>query len=239
MALILILMGVQGAGKGEQAKFIQSAYGGIPHVSTGDLFRAMKTRTDPLAQRIQTILAEGRLVDDDTTNEVVRERLSQPDAANGVILDGYPRTPAQAAWLESFLAERGDSISAVLLLELDLYIAFKRAFGRVSDSLTGKSYNIYYNADGITWSFIDDPDKRFPPRLHATLDADGHELTRRADDGNAHAVLKRIDTYVEQTAPLVAYFEGRGLLRRINADQSIEAVSASIRAAIDAVRQVK
>jgi adenylate kinase len=236
MALIIILMGAQGAGKGEQAKFIQSAYDGIPHVSTGDLFRAMKTRTDPLAQRIQTILAEGRLVDDDTTNEVVRERLSQPDAEKGVILDGYPRTPAQAAWLESFLASRGNAINVVLLLEIDLYTAFKRAFGRVSDPRTGKSYNIYYNAEGVSWSFIDDPDKRFPPRLHATLDADGYELTRRADDGSAHAVLKRIDTYVEQTAPLIAYFDERGLVRRIQADQSIEAVSAAIRSAIDAVR---
>ncbi len=232
MTLYIILMGVQGAGKGEQAKFIHATYG-IPHVSTGDLFRAMRTRTDALAARIQGILAEGKLVDDDTTNEVVRERLSLPDATNGVILDGYPRTPVQAAWLENFLKQRGAAIDAVLLLELDLYLAFKRAFGRVSDSDTGKSYNIYYNADGIDWSFVDHPtDKVFPPRLRATLIGSDHELTRRADDGSAHAVLKRIDTYVAQTQPLIDYFDARGLVRRIDADQAITAVSAAIAAAI-------
>lgn len=236
MALYIILMGVQGAGKGEQAKFIQAEYG-IPQVSTGDLFRAMKTRTDPLAQRIQAILAEGKLVDDDTTNEVVRERLSLPDADNGVILDGFPRTPAQAAWLEAFLAQRGATINAVLLLELDLYTAFKRAFGRVSDAETGKSYNIYYNAEGIEWAFVNHPtDKAFPPRLRAVVAGTDRELNRRADDGSAHSVLLRIDTYIEQTRPLIGYFDERGLVQRIHADQSIEAVSAAIRAAIGAAK---
>ena len=131
MSLYIILMGVQGAGKGEQAKFIRERYG-IPHVSTGDLFRAMKTREDELAKRVQQIMASGNLVDDATTNEVVKDRLSQPDAQGGVIFDGYPRTPNQAAWLESYLAERGEQINAVILLDLDLYTAFKRAFGRVS-----------------------------------------------------------------------------------------------------------
>jgi adenylate kinase len=232
MALHIILMGVQGAGKGEQAKFIQAEYG-IPHVSTGDLFRAMKDRTDPLAQRIQATLAAGALVDDDTTNEVVRERLSLPDAANGAILDGYPRTPQQAAWLESYLQSKGAAVNAVLLMELDLYIAFKRAFGRVSDKESGRSYNIYYNADGIEWAFVDHPtDKAFPPRLRATLTGSDRELTRRADDGSAHAVLKRIDIYMQQTKPLIEYFDARGLVRRIDADQPIETVSAAIRAAI-------
>lgn len=236
MALTIILMGVQGAGKGEQAKFISQSYG-IPHVSTGDLFRAMKTRTDELAQRIQRILAEGKLVDDDTTNEVVRERLNQPDAAKGVILDGYPRTPAQAEWLENYLNGRGEKITSVLLLDLDLYTAFKRAFGRVSDPETGKSYNIYYNSDGIDWAFVEHPtDKQFPPRLRAVPSGTDRELTRRNDDGNAHAVLKRIDLYVEQTQPLIDYFEGRGLLRKINADQSIAAVGEALRAEIDAAK---
>lgn len=236
MALYIILMGVQGAGKGEQAKFISQKYG-IPQVSTGDLFRAMKTRTDPLAERIRGILAAGKLVDDDTTNEVVRERLSQPDATGGAILDGYPRTPAQAAWLESYLKEQGEKIATVLLLDLDLYTAFKRAFGRVSDPESGKSYNIYYNDDGIDWQFVEHPtDKNFPPRLRATLKGSEKELTRRNDDGNADSVLKRIDLYTEQTRPLIDYFREHGLLKTINADQSIQAVSEEMRALIDAAR---
>ncbi len=235
MGLYVILMGVQGAGKGEQAKFIRETYN-IPHVSTGDLFRAMKTREDDLARRIQQIMSEGRLIDDATTNEVLKDRLSQPDAANGVIFDGYPRTPAQADWLEHYLADKGERVNVVLLLQLDLYSAFKRAFGRVSQPDGSKSYNIYFNDEGIEWQFVDHPDKLFPPRLKAVEKDTGTELVRRADDGNAHAILKRIDIYVETTKPLIDYYRGKGLLREIDADQSIPAVSQAIQAAIDAAR---
>lgn len=235
MGLYVILMGVQGAGKGEQARFIRETYG-IPHVSTGDLFRAMRTREDDLARRIQQIMAEGRLIDDATTNEVVKDRLSQPDAANGVIFDGYPRTPAQADWLESYLESKGERVNVVLLLQLDLYTAFKRAFGRVSDS-QGKSYNIYYNADGIEWQFIDHPDKTFPPRLKAVEKESGAELVRRPDDASADAVLKRIDIYTATTKPLIEYYKQKGLLRELDADQPIPAVSDAIKVAIEAAKQ--
>jgi adenylate kinase len=230
MGLYVILMGVQGAGKGEQAKFIRETYG-IPHISTGDLFRAMKTREDALAKRVQTVMAAGNLVDDATTNEVVKDRLSQPDAQQGVIFDGYPRTPTQADWLEQYLASQGEQVAAVLLLELDLYIAFKRAFGRVTHPKTGQSYNIYYNADELKeWEFVAAPDN-FPPRLRAVAQ-DGVELTRRPDDGSADAVLKRIDTYIKTTQPLIEYYDAKKLLRRVNADQPIPAVSAAIQAAL-------
>jgi adenylate kinase len=235
MGLTIILMGVQGAGKGEQARFIQRTYG-IPQVSTGDLFRAMRARTDALALRVQGILAEGRLVDDATTNEIVRERLEQPDAANGVILDGYPRTPAQAEWLESYLAGKGEKIAAVLLLELDLYTAFKRAFGRVSSASTDKTWNIYYNADGIDWHFEAHPDESYPPRLRAVVRDTGEALKRRNDDASAHAILKRIDTYTATTQPLIDFYRGKGLLRVIDADQPIEQVSNAIRSAIEAAK---
>lgn len=235
MGLYIILMGVQGAGKGEQAKFIQQTYG-IPQVSTGDLFRAMKTRQDDLARRVQHIMNAGKLVDDDTTNAVVKDRLEQPDADGGVILDGYPRSPGQADWLESYLATRGERLTTVLLLELDLYTAFKRAFGRVSSSQSGKSYNIYYNSDGIDWKFEDHPEATYPPRLVATVTATGESLVRRADDANAHAILKRIDTYVQTTQPLIDYYRQKGLLKTVNADQPIEAVSRDLRAVIDAAR---
>ena len=235
MGLYVILMGVQGAGKGEQARFIRETYN-IPHISTGDLFRAMRTREDDLARRIQQIMAEGRLIDDATTNEVVKDRLSQPDAANGAIFDGYPRTPAQADWLEQFLAEKGERIAVVLLLKLDLYTAFKRAFGRVSHPETGKSYNVYYNADGIEWQFVDHPEKLFPPRLKAVEQESGTELVRRPDDGSAHAVLKRIDIFIETTQPLIDYFSGKGLLVEIDADQPISVVSDAMKAKIETAR---
>jgi adenylate kinase len=234
MGLYIILMGVQGAGKGEQAKFIRDTYG-IPQVSTGDLFRAMRSRQDELAQRVQRILAEGKLVDDETTNEIVRERLEQPDAANGVILDGYPRTQAQSEWLEQYLAQKGEKITAVLLLDLDLYTAFKRSFGRVKSKQTGNTYNIYFNNDGIEWRFEDSSDKLHPPRLRAFYN--GEELERRNDDANADSILTRIDTYVRTTQPLIDYYREKGLLRDIDADQPIEAVSKAIQTAIEAARQ--
>jgi adenylate kinase len=232
MGLYLILMGVQGAGKGVQAGFIQQQYK-IPHVSTGDLFRAMRTRDDELARRIQQIMADGLLVSDEVTNEVVRDRLEQPDAASGVILDGFPRNEVQANWLNHYLASRGQSINAVLLLKLDLYIAFKRAFGRVSHPDDGRVYNIFYDNDAIEWAFEDHPQGAFPPRLVAHEKATGRQLTRRPDDANAVAIIKRIDTYLETTEPLIRYYQSHGLLHEVDAAQSIDDVSQAIKTLVD------
>lgn len=234
MGLYLIIMGVQGAGKGTQAAFIHREYG-IPHVSTGDLFRAMKTRQDELARRVQQIMNEGRLIDDSTTNEVVRDRLEQPDAAEGVIFDGYPRTIPQAEWLESYLASRGESLAAGLLLELDGYTAFKRAYGRVKSEKSGETYNVYFNDGTVDWKFVDHPEKAYPPRIEARLKATGEVLTRRPDD-EAGAVIKRIDTYLETTLPLINHYRQKGLLVEIDASQSIAAVSERIRLVLNAVR---
>ena len=233
MSLYVILMGVQGAGKGLQAKLIEEHFG-IPQVSTGDLFRAMRTRTDDLARKVQEIMASGQLVDDDTTNAIVVDRLAQADAQNGVILDGYPRNQIQAAFLESHLAEKGARVSSVLLLELDLYVAFKRAFGRVS-AADGTSYNCYFNAAGVDFRWIPDADNAYPPRLDASLRGSDMPLKRRPDDASADAILKRIDTFVETTQPLISYFESKGIVRKINADQSIDAVWADIRDALDTI----
>jgi adenylate kinase len=235
MGLYLILMGVQGAGKGVQASFIQKEYG-IPHVSTGDLFRAMKTREDELARRIQQIMAEGKLVSDETTNEVLRDRLEQPDAAKGVIFDGYPRNESQAAWLDSYLGSNNESLNSVLLLNLDLYTAFKRAFGRVTSSETGKVYNIFYDSEGIQWKFEDHPEQQYPPRVAGVELSTGNPLVRRPDDANAGAIIKRIDTYLETTRPLIRYYREKALLTEIDAEQSIENVSRVIKAAIEHAR---
>lgn len=232
MGLYIIIMGVQGAGKGVQAGFIEKQYG-IPHVSTGDLFRAMRTREDPLARRIQEVMDSGQLVSDEITYEVVQDRLSQPDAANGVIFDGFPRNPAQADWLAEHLKARGEAVTTVLVLSLDLYTAFKRAFGRVSSSETGKVFNIFFDNDAIEWRYEEDPEKKFPPRVVGTELATGKPLVRRADDANAGAIIKRIDTYLESTAPLIEYYQRAGLLAEIDASQSIEDVSEAIRKVIE------
>ena len=231
MSLYVILIGVQGAGKGLQAKRIEQHYG-IPQVSTGDLFRAMRTRTDDLALKVQDIMTSGSLVDDDTTNAIVEDRLAQPDARNGVILDGYPRNLIQARFLESHLQTKGTKVDAALLLELELYIAFKRAFGRVT-AADGGSFNYYYNAAGVDFSWIADQEQQYPPRLEAALIGSDRELKRRPDDASADAVIKRIDTFLETTQPLITYFGGQGILKKVNADQSIDAVWADIERVLD------
>jgi len=235
MGLYIILMGVQGSGKGTQAASITQNYGGIPQISTGDLFRAMKTRTDDLAKQIQQLMAEGKLIDDDTTNKVVEDRLQQPDAANGAIFDGFPRTPYQAQWLENYLEKKGDKIAAVILMEIDLYDAFRRAFGRVS-SPSGQGYNIYTDAEKLDIKWVDHPEKLFPPRLEATVKATGEKLVRRPDDASADAIIKRIDIFRKTTQPLIDYFSGKGLVHTVNADQSIDAVGADIKKILDAVK---
>ena len=230
MGLYIILMGVQGAGKGVQASFIREEYG-IPHVSTGDLFRAMRTREDELARKIQEIMTAGALVSDETTNEVLKDRLEQPDAKNGVIFDGYPRNAAQAKWLDDYLASKNEQLNSVLLLKLDVYVAFRRAFGRVT-SADGKTYNIF-NDDPIEWKFEDHPEGHYPPRVVGTDRETGKPLVRRPDDATAGAIIKRIDTYLETTRPLIEYYRERGLLTEIDAEQSIEDVSRAIKAAIE------
>ena len=232
MSLFVILIGVQGAGKGLQAKRIEQHYG-IPQVSTGDLFRAMRTRTDALALKVQDIMTSGRLVDDDTTNAIVEDRLAQPDARNGVILDGYPRNLVQARFLESHLKTKGAKVDAALLLELDLYIAFKRAFGRVT-AADGRELQLLLQR---RWRRLPLDCRRgarhFPPRLDATLANSNAALKRRPDDASADAVIKRIDTFLDTTQPLITYFDGQGILKKVNADQSIEAVWADIKRVLD------
>ena len=235
MALFVILMGVQGSGKGEQARFMQETYG-IPQVSTGDLFRAMKTREDEFARGVQRTMAEGKLIDDATTNEIVRQRLSEADAQAGAIFDGYPRTPDQAAWLDQYLASKGEKIAAVLLLDIDLFTAFKRAFGRVT-SKAGVSYNLYSKNSGVSFEWVEHPGSNHPPRLKAVVTATGEELNRRPDDAHAHAIIKRIDTFIETTAPLIAYYESKGLVKRVPANQPIAGVSDAIRAILDTASQ--
>lgn len=232
--LFLLIVGVQGSGKGTQAAFLTEKYG-IPHVSTGDLFRAMRTRSDPLAQRIQAEMAAGKLIDDATTNEVLKDRLEQPDAAHGALLDGYPRNLDQARFLTGYLGSRGQRLNAVLHLELDLYTAFKRSFGRAT-AKDGRTYNYYSKAEGVTWSIEHDPDHEFPPRLVGKLDATGEILTRRPDDANAFGVIERIEKFLSETQPVLPYYRELGLLRSVDASLSIDEVRSKLIEIVEAVR---
>jgi adenylate kinase len=214
MGTYIILIGVQGSGKGTQAVFLKEKLG-LPHISTGDLFRAMKTQDTPLARRVQELMAAGELIPDDVTNEIVRDRLSQPDAARGAILDGYPRNREQAAFLDSLLAEKGSKVTVVPLLKLDREIAIKRAEGRRYSQDRQRVYNIYFN----------------PPKHEGVDDVDGLPLVQRADDYR-EAVERRIDLYFSETAPLIDYYEAKGLVQEIDADQSIEKVAIDLFAAV-------
>lgn len=231
MTIHLILLGVQGSGKGTQAAILSEKYD-LLHISTGDLFRALRTREDAFAKKIQTIMAAGNLVSDAETNAVLQDHLERTPQRSGIIFDGYPRNIAQAEWLDDYLQSQGQKLNGVLLMELDLYTAFKRTFGRVS-SPDGTGYNIYYNQGEVAHQFVADEAKLFPPRLEATLTTTGEKLIRRPDDANTGAILKRIDDFANTTAQLAPYYEAKGLLVRIDAAQPIEAVTEQMIHAID------
>lgn len=209
MGTYIVMMGVQGAGKGTQATIIKEKLD-LPHVSTGDLFRAMKTQDTPLAKRVQDLMAKGELIPDEVTNEMVKERLAEADAQRGVILDGYPRNTSQAEYLDNLLAEKNERIAVVPLLTLEREIAIKRAEGRRT-APDGTTYNIYFNP---------------PP-----ADIDPADLVQRADD-HREAVERRIDLFFEKTAPLIEYYTDKGVCVKIDADQNIDAVAVDVFAAI-------
>lgn len=218
MGLYIVMIGVQGAGKGTQAGFLSEKYG-IPHISTGDLFRAMKTQDTPLAREVQAIMAEGKLISDEITNRVVEERLKEADAQKGAIFDGYPRNVDQAAVLDEMLAQRERGITAALVLELDRETAIKRVEGRRYSQDKERVYNIYFD----------------PPKNEGVDDVDGKPLIQR-DDDHREAVEERIRLFYEQTMPIIDYYRGRGLVTEINADQEIEVVKGDVFAAVESVK---
>ena len=215
MAINVLLMGVQGAGKGTQAILLQRDLG-IPQISTGDLFRALKKQETPFAIRIKAIMDSGNLVSDDDTNQIVVDRLAMPDVANGAIFDGYPRSVGQAEFLDGLLAQKVSKVDAVVFLNLPREEAVRRIAGRrVNPNDSSDSYNIYTN----------------PPKVEGISDKDGTPLVQRSDD-TEEAAMKRIDKFFEQTMPLFDLYRSRGVLFEINANQAIEQVTADIKAAL-------
>ncbi|MEP7285936.1 MAG: nucleoside monophosphate kinase [Chloroflexota bacterium] len=210
----IVLMGVQGAGKGTQADILKTKYD-IPHVTTGGMFRSMPDT--PLGREVQALMAAYKLISDEITIQVVRERLTQLDAANGVILDGFPRTKPQAEALDQLLTELGGKVAVVPYLKLDKDIAIDRIVNRwVCSQDSNHSYNL----------------KTIPPQVAGRCDIDDAPLIQRPDDTREGAE-KRIGDFFQQTAPLLDYYRERHVLREIDADQPVEKVTADLIAAID------
>ncbi len=197
MTTILILLGPPGAGKGTQAKLLSTEFR-VPHVSTGDMFRDHKARGTPLGKKIQAIMDAGGLVTDDVTNEMVKERLALPDVAGGFILDGYPRTTAQAQYLDLLLHSLGRSITRCLSYEVPEEMLVERMSGRRSCPRCGAVYHVSQN----------------PPIRDGFCDRDGAGLLQREDD-KPETVRKRLQEYRMKTEPLRRFYGDRKLLTEI------------------------
>jgi adenylate kinase len=210
-ATYIVLVGVQGSGKGTQAKVLVDQLK-IPHVSTGDLFREMKTLDTPLAREIQALMKDGKLISDEITIQVVRERLTKGDAIGGVILDGFPRTKPQAEALDSLLTEFKSKLTSVLHFKLAKELAVERIVNRRVCSLD-KSHD--YNL------------KTKPPQVEGHCDFDNAPLIQRPDD-TPEAAEVRINTYLAETAPLLDYYRQRGILCEIEANQPVDGVTADL-----------
>lgn len=210
MEKIIVLIGAPGAGKGTQARLLQERKG-IPQISTGDMFREMKTLDTPLAREVQEIMASGKLISDDVTYKVVKERTSRDDCRGGYILDGYPRTAVQAEQLEGLAKEQGKEIRAI---EVDVprEELMRRLTGRRSCPVCGEIYNVYSK----------------PPKAEGRCDHHPDaELIHRADD-NEESVGTRLSTYDELTKPLIDHYERSGRLSKVDGTGDVEQIYANI-----------
>jgi adenylate kinase len=210
MSKIIVPIGAPGAGKGTQARLIQERLG-LPQISTGDMFRAMKEARTPLAEEVRAILASGTLVPDEITARVVEERTSRDDARGGYVLDGYPRNAAQAETLENLARRQGHEIVPVLV-DVPFDILEKRMTGRRNCPVCGEIYNVYFK----------------PPRVDGFCDLHPEtRLNHRADD-NEETIRTRLATYERETRPLIDYYEQSGRLRRVDGTRDPEAIYADV-----------
>jgi len=214
MDKIIVLIGAPGAGKGTQARLLQERRR-IPQISTGDMFREMKTLDTPFAREVQAIMASGKLISDDITYRIVRERTAKPDTAGTYVLDGYPRTAVQAEQLEELAREQGKEIQAIEV-DVDREELMKRLTGRRSCPVCGEIYNIYSK----------------PPKKDGFCDEHPEAtLDHRADD-TEEKVRVRLETYDELTKPLLDYYEGTGRLKKIDGTGEIEDIYREVDALI-------
>lgn len=206
----IVLMGLPGAGKGTQADKIVEKYA-IPHISTGDMFRAAIKEGTELGLQAKSFMDQGALVPDEVTIGIVRERLSKEDCAKGYLLDGFPRTVAQAEALEEITSSLDRKINYVINIDVDQEILMERLTGRRICKSCGSTYHLVFN----------------PPAKDGVCDRCGGELYQRADD-NAETVENRLQVNIAQTKPLLDFYESKGYLRNINGQQDINKVFADL-----------
>ncbi|NHM25519.1 adenylate kinase [Desulfofundulus sp. TPOSR] len=210
----LLIMGPPGAGKGTQAEMLVKELN-ITHISTGDMFRAAIKEGTEMGKKAKEYMDKGELVPDDVVVGMVRDRLQKPDCAKGFLLDGFPRTLAQAQALDDTLQTMGIQLDAVINIAVPRDKLMARLTGRRVCRGCGASYHILFN----------------PPRVEGKCNSCGGELYQRSDD-NEEAVSNRLDVYEAQTQPLIDYYAGKGLLKNINGDQEIKKVLEDILACL-------
>ena len=214
MATFIVLLGPPGVGKGTQAKIL-SERTGLAHISSGDLFRENLKNQTELGKLAQTYMTKGELVPDDVTIAMIRERLSRPDCESGAILDGFPRTPAQADALETMLQEFNGHVDVVPFVTAGENVLLERLTGRWTCRANGHIFN----------------EKSNPPKNDKLCDFDGSELYQR-DDDKAETVKHRIEVYFDQTSPLISYYRDHGKLIEIDGTRPIDQVTQDLLAAV-------
>ncbi len=206
----LVLLGPPGAGKGTQASAIVEKYN-IPHISTGDIFRANIKEGTALGQEAKAYMDKGLLVPDELVVSIVKDRLLKDDCKEGFLLDGFPRTVGQAEALDSELDKMGIKLDRVININADPEILIERAVGRRICRECGATYHVKYN----------------PPKVEGVCDKDGGELYQR-DDDTEETVTTRINVYMEQTEPLIDYYKKQGLLMDVDGTKTIDEVFVDI-----------
>ncbi|CDZ75239.1 Adenylate kinase [Peptoniphilus sp. ING2-D1G] len=211
----LVILGPPGAGKGTQAEFIINKYS-IPHISTGDIFRENIKNGTELGKKAKSYMDQGALVPDQVVIEIVQDRISRDDCKDGFLLDGFPRTVAQAVSLDAELDKLGTKLDKVINIDVDSSILVERAVGRRICKTCGATYHIKFN----------------PPKNEGFCDKDNTPLIQRDDDVE-ETVQKRINVYVNQTVPLLDYYSAQGLLVNIDGSKEIKIVSEDIVKALE------
>jgi adenylate kinase len=216
--LNLVLMGPPGAGKGTQAERLVDDFD-LPYYATGDILRAAVKEQSELGREAKEYMDRGDLVPDDLICKVIMEKVDSPEAEDGFLLDGFPRTTGQAEQLEDALDRRGRSLTAAILIEASDEVVLKRLSGRRICTKNGHVYHVDTN----------------PPKNEGVCDLDGSKLTQR-DDDKPETVKKRLSVYHEQTEPLIEWYEDKGLLRRFDGDRPPDDVHGHIRATLATLR---
>jgi len=215
---VLILLGPPGAGKGTQARMLEEDFG-LVQLSTGDMLRAAVAAGTDAGRRAKAVMEAGQLVSDDIVLAILGERMAQPDVARGIILDGFPRTAGQAEALDGLLATSGQKVTAAISLEVDDEAMVGRVSGRYTCGTCGEGYH----------------DEFKQPAVAGTCDKCGGTAFKRRADDNAETVRERLKAYHDQTAPLIAYYDGKGILQRIDAMGEIAAVRDGLAAIVKGV----